>query len=132
MSRILHLSDLHFGAPFLPHVADAVLRFAQQVEPSLLVISGDFTQTAAVEEFEAARQFINCFAEIPSVYLPGNHDVPPLPRLLWEISDPFARYQEYIYPDLNTFQIHGPFAVAAVNTTTPWGSLLNGWISTQQ
>ena len=44
MLKLLHISDLHFGPPYLPHVGEAVQRFARQLSPDLVIASGDFTQ----------------------------------------------------------------------------------------
>ncbi len=45
MGRILHLSDLHFGAHD-PAIVTAVECRVDQEKPDLVVISGDFTQRA--------------------------------------------------------------------------------------
>ncbi|MCP4592306.1 MAG: metallophosphoesterase, partial [bacterium] len=87
--RILHLSDLHFGpdvdwrARLLPLVADVRdeaggLGF-QRLD--YLVISGDLTNRAAPEEFEAAFEFVSGLIsrfELTAercIIVPGNHDL---------------------------------------------------------
>ncbi|MEZ6065428.1 MAG: metallophosphoesterase [Planctomycetaceae bacterium] len=55
MLRILHISDLHFGPPYLARVGEALLRLAPQLNPELIVASGDFTQRAREEQFAARR-----------------------------------------------------------------------------
>ena len=45
MSLLLHISDPHFGTE-KPKVVDALLAFAHERRPDLLVLSGDITQRA--------------------------------------------------------------------------------------
>ena len=54
MTRILHLSDTHFGTE-RKAVVEAVLDVARQVSPDLVVLSGDITQRARRAQFAAAR-----------------------------------------------------------------------------
>ena len=56
--RILHVSDLHFGPPFVHEVADQVLKSAWEIAPDTIVVSGDLTQRARREQFLAAREFL--------------------------------------------------------------------------
>ena len=51
MLNILHVSDLHFGPPWLPRVGQALLEIAPRLEPDVVVISGDLTQRARREQF---------------------------------------------------------------------------------
>ena len=63
--RILHLSDLHFGPPFIPEVGEAVLRIAPKLNVNAIVVSGDFTQRAKQEQFENAREFLSRLPNVP-------------------------------------------------------------------
>src|SRR5690606_2035475 len=101
--EILHISDLHFGPPYVPRVGDALLRAADRLRPEIIVASGDFTQRAKREQFEQAREFLAQLPAVPLVTVPGNHDV-PLYRLLERMRSPHDLYREYISPDLN--QVH--------------------------
>ncbi|MCA9205576.1 MAG: metallophosphoesterase, partial [Planctomycetales bacterium] len=73
---ILHISDLHFGPPYVPRVGEALLREAALVRADVIVASGDFTQRAKPEQFAAARKFLDSLPAAPVVVVPGNHDVP--------------------------------------------------------
>ena len=53
MARIAHLSDVHFGAHDDKVVAGAEA-WLQEQQPDLVIISGDFTQRARVEQFSEA------------------------------------------------------------------------------
>ncbi len=57
MPRLIHLSDLHFGAHD-PVLVTAVERRLDEEAPDLVVISGDFTQRARTEQFKEAGAFL--------------------------------------------------------------------------
>lgn len=84
MGRIVHLSDIHFGAVDLA-AADAAVEAAEADAPDLVLVTGDVTQSGRRREFEAARDWLERFRS-PVFVVPGNHDTPywDLPaRLLW-------------------------------------------------
>src|SRR5690606_40715703 len=60
----------------LPEVGEALQRFARELEPDVIVASGDFTQRAREEQFREAREFLDRLPAVPLVVTPGNHDVP--------------------------------------------------------
>ena len=51
MPRLVHLSDLHFGAHD-ERLVEAVEARIDELKPDLVVISGDFTQRARTEQFQ--------------------------------------------------------------------------------
>ena len=57
MARLIHLSDLHFGAHD-QQLVDAVEARIDEETPDLVVISGDFTQRARTEQFADACAFL--------------------------------------------------------------------------
>ncbi len=134
MLSLLHVSDLHFGPPYLPRVGEALLRSAHELAPDLVVASGDFTQTAQPEQFAEAHAYLEKMPRVPVVVTPGNHDVPAFPRFLF--TPPFALYQKYMHPDLNYVIRHeaegGKVCVVSLNSTRWAGSLLNGRLSRAQ
>jgi 3',5'-cyclic AMP phosphodiesterase CpdA len=84
MSLLIHLSDLHFGPSYVPHLGELVLKEIETLNPDVVVVSGDLTFRARDKEFLAARSFLD---RIPKPYLtiPGNHDQTlfnPLTRLV--------------------------------------------------
>lgn len=113
MRTIVHLSDLHFGR-VNPVILPPLLNFIREVKPDLVAISGDLTQRARSEEFQAARQFLDSipFAQI---VVPGNHDV-PLYNVLARFVRRLDRYCRYITDDLAPFFSDDELAVAGVNT----------------
>jgi 3',5'-cyclic AMP phosphodiesterase CpdA len=124
---LLHVSDLHFGPPFLPHVGEAVQAFAARLQPTAIVASGDFSQRAKPEQFAAARAFLDRFPEVPIVVTPGNHDV-PLYRFAERLLDPYRHYREYIQRELNTVTRIPGATLVALNSTAPRRMIVNGRI----
>ena len=57
MARLVHLSDLHFGAHD-ETLVEAVESELSALKPDLVVISGDFTQRARTEQFREACHFL--------------------------------------------------------------------------
>lgn len=96
MARLIHLSDLHFGAHD-PRLVDAVERKVNEASPDLVVISGDFTQRARTEQFQEACRFLERLRDSGHEVLavPGNHDV-PLYDVLRRFLSPLTRYMRYI------------------------------------
>jgi len=117
MPSILHVSDIHFGPPFLPDRAAAVRELADLTKPDLLVASGDFTQRAKRPQFEAAAEYLRSF-DLPTVVTPGNHDV-PLYRVWERIFSPHALYREHIRDALNEVYRFEGLTVVALDSTRP-------------
>ena len=129
--RIMQISDLHFGPPFIAVVAEAALASCQRLSPDVLVVSGDLTQRARREQFEAARDYLALFPDIPRMIIPGNHDV-PLYNVARRLSDPHSRYREIIHPHLNTV-LRVPGAVlVGLDSTSPRTAISNGRIRSWQ
>lgn len=124
---LLHISDLHFGPVYLPRVGEALLRVAQELEPDIIVVSGDFTQRAKPEQFRAAREFLAQLPPVPRVVVPGNHDV-PLYRVAERLFRPYALYREHIAPELESVLVCDGAVVVALNTTDPYRAIVNGRI----
>jgi 3',5'-cyclic AMP phosphodiesterase CpdA len=72
--RLLHLSDIHFGAENVEALG-AATAFAEAIPFDLMVISGDVTQLGAPAEFAAAAAWLSRLPG-PHLTLPGNHDTP--------------------------------------------------------
>lgn len=131
MITILHVSDLHFGGPYLPDVGEALLRAAHSVEPDIVVASGDFTQRAKEEEFAQARAYLDRLPRVPTIVVPGNHDV-PLYRVVERIFTPYKWYREYISEDLDQVVRTDGAVIAALNSTSPLRHITNGRIDSAQ
>ena len=63
-----------------------------------MVVSGDLTQRAKSEEFEAARAWLDTLPG-PQIIVPGNHDI-SLYNVFRRFLQPLTRYKRYITDDL--------------------------------
>jgi Icc-related predicted phosphoesterase len=131
LARILHISDLHFGPPFLPGVAEALLQTIPLLAPDAIVVSGDLTQRAKRHQFEEARRFFDRMSDYPMLIIPGNHDV-----ALWRIHErlvrPHALYREIISPELNPVLHVGNAVLVGLDSTAPRRSISNGRLDRHQ
>ena len=116
MPRILHLSDLHFGAHD-PRLVAAVETEADHAAADLIVVSGDFTQRARTEQFQEACAFLGRLRDAGHEVLavPGNHDV-PLYDVLRRFLSPLTRYRRFIDETLCPFHQLDGAAVLGINT----------------
>jgi len=112
--RMAHLSDLHFGHHDEALAGNLAADLASQA-PSLVVVSGDFTQVGSESEFRAARAFLDTI-EAPVFAVPGNHDVPAM-NLMRRFLDPYGLYRRYIDAELEPFVETGGVAIAGVKTS---------------
>lgn len=89
MSRLFHVSDLHFGR----EDKEAIAWFAETVRaerPDAVICTGDLTMRARAREFEAAGRYLESLP-VPVTIEPGNHDLPyfnPVDRFF----SPYRRY----------------------------------------
>ena len=116
MARLVHLSDLHFGAHD-DDLVEAVEQKIRELSPDLVVISGDFTQRARTEQFKEACCFLEALRDSGHEVLgvPGNHDV-PLYDVLRRFLSPLTRYRRYIDETLCPFIELPGIAVLGINT----------------
>lgn len=129
MIEILHLSDLHFGDPFLPDRAGAARDLARRREPDLVVVSGDLTQRARRPEFEAAAGFLAEFGA-PVAVTPGNHDV-PLYRVWERVFAPYRGYRRCISEDLDAVHRVEGLTTVCLNSSRRF-TLDNGRLTSRQ
>lgn len=135
MTSFIHLSDLHFGPRFIPHLGQVILKEISELNPDAVIISGDFTLRARYSEYETARDFVKQIQR-PVLTIPGNHDQPlfaPFERLI----TPYRRYQKYICSTLDaTLSVPGLFVVG-LSDCQPilpggfWSSAQRIWIQQQ-
>src|SRR5215203_2252501 len=97
MRTIAHISDIHFGRTDPPVVEGLVKDLAGR-HPSLLVMSGDFTQRARERQYRDAAAFMARLPG-PQLVVPGNHDI-PLYDVIRRFFFPLSRYRKHITPDL--------------------------------
>jgi 3',5'-cyclic AMP phosphodiesterase CpdA len=130
-TRILHISDLHFGPPFVAAVGEALLQTIPSLAPDVIVVSGDLTQRAKRRQFEEARQFFDRLPDVPLLVIPGNHDV-PLWRIFERLFKPHALYCEIISPELNPILQVGNVLLVGLDSTAPRSAISNGRLHPHQ
>jgi 3',5'-cyclic AMP phosphodiesterase CpdA len=116
MARIAHLSDIHFGRHD-PKVVDGANAWLEAQQPDLVIVSGDFTQRARIEQFKQASTWLNRLrsAGWPVLAVPGNHDI-PLYDVATRFGAPLHRYKKYISNDLCPWFENDEVAVLGINT----------------
>ncbi len=125
---IVHLSDPHFGEVVDLHQIDAVEELVPDLEPRVIVVSGDLSLRARHGEYQAARGYVRELERTAPVFvIPGNHDV----QWWWRPFIPFGRaakyrkYAQYFGPVLSP-TLKFPEAIIASALTAhgvAWGSL---------
>ncbi len=100
---VVHLSGTCFGeAADLRKIA-AVENLVPDLEPDVVVISGDLTRRARDGEFQAARMFVGELERTAPVYVaPGDHDVQWWLRPLVPFGSDakYAKFRQYFGPAL--------------------------------
>jgi 3',5'-cyclic AMP phosphodiesterase CpdA len=111
-TRVLHISDLHFGRNDKPESIEALGRLIEEVRPELVVASGDLTHRGLRSQHERAGEFLRGL-DLPLVAIPGNHDIPyTFPKRftrpwaeferLWETTEPVFRSETLVVAGLNS------------------------------
>jgi 3',5'-cyclic AMP phosphodiesterase CpdA len=113
MTRLLHITDIHFGAEDVAAVEGAAA-YALADPPDLIVVTGDITLDGRPSEFEAAARWLARLPR-PVVATPGNHDTPYLNIPLRALT-PFRRYRRWIGPTEGVGHAVGGVTVRALNT----------------
>jgi 3',5'-cyclic AMP phosphodiesterase CpdA len=129
--KILHGSDLQVGKPFRPRAAEAFRRLAFEVEPHLIVVSGDLTQRAKQREFRAAWEFLQRLPTVPLVVTLGNHDV-PLYRIWERVLLPYWHWSREIPRDRDSVAQVAGAMIIGLNSASPLRAIVNGRITGRQ
>ena len=116
VTRILHFSDLHFGAREDPAFHEAIRAFAARAEPELIVATGDLTHRGRPAQHDHAAAFLRGLGA-PVVAVPGNHDIPySFPARFTHPWREFDRLWETTEPVHSTAAVH----LVGVNSVRPW------------
>jgi 3',5'-cyclic AMP phosphodiesterase CpdA len=120
--RILHVSDLHFGRPFVPEQIEAIEALIQDERFDVVAISGDISQRSRAGEFQRGRVFIRDAERVSkTIIVPGNHDVMWwfAPLHVGNRERLYENYKKYISEDLEPV-LHVP-GVTFVGLNTAHG-----------
>ena len=113
MTRIVHLSGLHFGRD-RPELEQPLIDTVNDLAADLVVISGDYTQRARTWQYDRSADFL---AQInaPTLSVPGNHDT-PLDNLFKRFIRPFSRYKNAVDDELEPTLDTDTMRVVGLNT----------------
>jgi 3',5'-cyclic AMP phosphodiesterase CpdA len=116
ITRILHVSDLHFGARDDPVLERSLTKLVAETQPELVIASGDLTHRGRRMEHERAAQFLRGL-ELPILAVPGNHDIPyTFPARFTTTLVEFERQWQTAEPVYASANLH----VVGVNSVRPW------------
>jgi predicted MPP superfamily phosphohydrolase len=65
--RLLQISDLHFGPPYMEKVGEAAMRAANSERSDAIIINGDLTQRATKGQFQVAKQYMERLPKVPQL-----------------------------------------------------------------
>src|SRR3990172_10681144 len=72
---IAHISDLHCGGPYFePSLLERAISEVNDLQPDIVVCSGDLTSFGFKREYQLARSYIDKIRCEALVVVPGNHD----------------------------------------------------------
>jgi Icc protein len=72
---IAQLSDLHCGSPhFVPSLLERAIVEVNELQPDLVIVSGDLTADGFRAEYETAREYLDGIDCEHVLVIPGNHD----------------------------------------------------------
>jgi 3',5'-cyclic AMP phosphodiesterase CpdA len=127
ITRILHVSDLHFGARDDPVLERALAGLVERLQPELVIASGDLTNRGRRDQHERAARFLRGVG-LPLVVVPGNHDIPyTFPARFTSPWAEFDRIWETTEPVHATASAH----VVGMNSVRPWRHQSGGIRSAQ-
>ena len=118
MPSLLQVSDPHFGTEQAP-VLEALVALHGLLQPELVLLSGDITQRARPQQFDAARRFTLRLAGSRVLAIPGNHDL-PLFNLAQRLFAPYAHHRRAFGDDLEPSFESPQLLLLGVNTTRAW------------
>ncbi len=114
--RLLHISDLHFGRNVAEEPIEALARLITDVQPELVIASGDLTHRGLPEQHDRAAAFLRQL-ELPLIVIPGNHDIPyTFPKRFTRPWHEFESRWETTEPVFRTDGI----VVVGLNSVRPW------------
>jgi len=103
VTKVFHVSDLHFGRPAVPAQIEAIEQMIQEQRFDVVAISGDLSQRARAGEFQRAAVFIRDAQRVSkTICVPGNHDVKwwSAPLGIGDRDRIYENYRKFISHDL--------------------------------
>jgi 3',5'-cyclic AMP phosphodiesterase CpdA len=107
---IAHISDVHCGGPyFLPNLLERAVVEINDLEPDIVVCSGDLTTFGYKEEYAQAKEHLDRLECDSFVVIPGNHDARNVG---------YVHFEELFGPRNSVLRKDG-VTVVAVDSTEP-------------
>jgi 3',5'-cyclic AMP phosphodiesterase CpdA len=115
-TRVLHLSDLHFGAGDDDAIQRGAAALVERFDPELVIASGDLSHRGRDEQLARASRFLRTLGP-PVLAIPGNHDIPyTLPARFTRAFREFERQWQTTEPTYSSPTLH----VIGLNSVRPW------------
>jgi 3',5'-cyclic AMP phosphodiesterase CpdA len=70
----VHISDIHCGPEFQARVFEEAVQEINDLEPDVLVVSGDLTENGLISQYRQAKQALDMLECKRKVFCSGNHD----------------------------------------------------------
>jgi 3',5'-cyclic AMP phosphodiesterase CpdA len=115
-TRVLHLSDLHYGAGDDAAIERGAPVLIDRFQPELVIASGDLSHRGREDQLTAASRFLHGLGR-PVVAIPGNHDIPyTFPARFTRSFQEFERQWQTTEPTYSSETLH----VIGLNSVRPW------------
>jgi 3',5'-cyclic AMP phosphodiesterase CpdA len=115
-TRVLHLSDLHYGAGDDDAIERGTPVLIDRFEPELVIASGDLSHRGRQDQLARASIFLRSLGP-PVLAIPGNHDIPyTFPARFTHAFREFERQWETTEPTFASPTLH----VIGLNSVRPW------------
>ncbi len=115
-TRVLHLSDLHFGAGDDDAIEHGAPVLIERFEPELVIAGGDLSHRGREDQLARASRFLRSLGP-PVLAIPGNHDIPyTFPARFTRSFRLFEGQWETTEPTYSSPSLH----VVGLNSVRPW------------
>jgi len=91
---IVQISDLHVGSQFLEEKFEQLVSEVNQLNPDVIVITGDLTNEGLMHEYEECKSLLTKFNSKKIIAMSGNHDYRNTGYLLFKKFFPFEAINE--------------------------------------
>jgi 3',5'-cyclic AMP phosphodiesterase CpdA len=91
---IIQISDLHTGSQFLQDKFDQLVVEVNQLNPDVIVVTGDLTNEGLMKEYEECKKLLSRFNAKKIITISGNHDYRNTGYLLFKKFFPFETVNE--------------------------------------
>jgi 3',5'-cyclic AMP phosphodiesterase CpdA len=126
-TRVLHLSDLHFGAGDDAAIERGAPVLVERFDPELVIASGDLSHRGRESQLASASTFLRALGR-PVLAIPGNHDIPyTFPARFTRSFREFERQWGTTEPTYASPTLH----VVGLNSVRPWRQQSGGIRTTQ-